>query len=346
MIGISLYNGMNSTLEENLRFMELASSYGIRKIFTSFHIPESDNRVFEETKEILRKSQELEMEVIVDISKGYMDKIDIEKYSIHALRLDFGFTIEEVANLSNVLPFKVQLNASTVSEDYLKLLMKLKADFNNIEVCHNYYPRKDTGISYELMVKRNMVFKSYDMNVMAFIPSQVGKRGPIYEGLPTVEAHRYINPIISAQHLLSGYVDEVLIGDPFASKEELENLSKIKRDITVIPIKLLDDLSLAEEEILTGVHTNRMDPGEFVIRSQEARLKKKSDIIPRNTIKRSKYCVTIDNKNYLRYEGELQIIKKDMNIDERVNVIGDCSDAGLLIDLVKPGDRFEFLTIK
>lgn len=346
MIGISLYNGMDSTLEDNLKYMELASSYGVKKIFTSFHIPESDDRVFEESKEILNKAQELGMELIVDISKVYMNKIDIEKYSIHALRLDFGFTIEEVADLSNKLPFKIQLNASTVSEDYLNQLIDLKANLKNMEVCHNYYPRRDTGISYELMVERNKVFKSHGMNVMAFIPSQIGKRGPIYEGLPTVESHRDIDPIISTQHLLRGYVDEVLIGDPFASKEELERLSKLKRDILTLPIRLFGELSLSEEEILTGVHTNRMDPGQFVIRSQEARLKKKSEINPRNMIERNKYFVTIDNKDYLRYEGELQVIQKDMNMDERVNVVGNCSDAGLLIDLIKPGDRFEFTIIK
>ncbi|MBU5674886.1 DUF871 family protein [Alkaliphilus sp. MSJ-5] len=346
MIGISLYNGMNSTLEENLKYMELASSYGIKKVFTSFHIPESNNNVYEEFNEILNKSKELGMELIIDISKSYMDKIDIEKYSIHALRLDFGFNIEEVANLSNTLPFKVQLNASTVSEDYLNQLIKLKANLKNMEVCHNYYPRRDTGISYELMLDRNRVFKSHGMNVMAFIPSQVGKRGPIYEGLPTIESHRDIDPIISAQHLLKGYVDEVLIGDPFASKEELERLSKIKSDIITLPIRLFGKLSSSEEEILTGIHTNRMDPGEFVIRSQEARIKKKSAIDPRNTMEREKYCVTIDNKDYLRYEGELQILKKDMKRDERINVVGDCKNAGLLIDLIKPGDSFEFTIIE
>jgi hypothetical protein len=159
-----------------------------------------------------------------------------------------------------------------------------------------------------------------------------------------LECHRGLRPVISAQHLLHSGIDTVYVGDAFASLEELRSIASLKRDIYTIPVKLTG-LSEEEKHILAGVHTNRMDPGEYVIRSQEARLRKLGRITKRNTARRKKYSVTIDNEGYLRYEGELQILKKDMEADERVNVAGDASEAGLLIEMIKPGEAFELTSL-
>jgi hypothetical protein len=345
MFGISVYTGMDYTLDENLCYLEMAHSYGIKTVFTSLHIPEANEKVYLETKEILRKTKELNMQVIADVSKGFMGKFDLKAYNIHALRLDFGFSIEEVAAFTKNYPFKIQINGSTISRGYLQKLIEIGASIQNIEVSHNYYPRRDTGISYELLTERNKNFKKYGMKVMAFIPSREGKRGPIYEGLPTLECHRDINPIISAQHLIRADVDIVVFGDAFASESEIKQLREINKNVYTIPFKALD-LSAGEKQILSGVHTNRMDPGNYVIRAQEARDKKTLPINKKNTTERKKYFITIDNEGYLRYEGELQIMRKDLRADNRVNVVGDASEAALLIDEIRPGDTFKLVPEK
>lgn len=51
-----------------------------------------------------------------------------------------------------------------------------------------------------------------------------------------------------------------------ASSEELKILSSIIDDITLLPIELNDNLTEVELDLLRQVHTNRSDPGEFVIR--------------------------------------------------------------------------------
>lgn len=343
MLGISIYNGMDYSLEENLNYLEMAHSYGVKTIFTSLHIPEADHSVFEETKELLRLSRKLDMQVIADVSKGFIDKFDLSQYQISALRLDFGFSLEEIVAFTKNYPFKAQINGSTISREYLLQLKAMGANFENIEVGHNYYPRRDTGISYDLLIERNRVFKEFGLKVMAFVPSQSGKkRGPVYEGLPTVEAHRDINPLIAAQHLLLADVDHIIIGDALAQEEELRALREIEAGVVVIPYKPLNPTE-AEQHILSGLHTNRMDPGEFVIRSQEARERKAQTIIKKKLMERKKYFITIDNEGYLRYEGELQIMKRDHLPDDRVNVVGDAAEAGLLIDLIKPGMAFRLI---
>lgn len=339
MIGISVYTGMGDSLEKNLSYIEMAHGYGVKTVFTSLHIPEANENVYLETEKILSKTKELGMQGIADISKGFVDKFDLKAYNIYALRLDFGFSIEEVVSYTKKYPFKIQINGSTVSRAYLQELKRMGANFENIEVGHNYYPRRETGISYDLLLERNRVFKEYDLRIMAFIPSRGGKRGPIFEGLPTLECHRDINPIVAAQHLLQADVDLVVIGDAFALEEEIKKLSEINKTIFTLPYKAIN-INEAESKVLAGIHTNRMDPGEHVIRSQEARSKKTLPIINKNSLERKKYSVTIDNEGYLRYEGELQITRKDLLADKRVNVVGDATEAALLIDLIKPGDAF------
>ncbi|MFT9497969.1 phospho-sugar glycosidase domain-containing protein [Anaerosolibacter sp.] len=84
------------------------------------------------------------------------------------------------------------------------------------------------------------------------------------------------------------------------------------------------------------------DPGEYVIRSQEAREWKDGKIFAVNTLERYRNCVTIDNEGYKRYEGELQILKKQMEKDDRVNLVAEARNAEVLIDMLKPGEKFAF----
>lgn len=342
MLGISIYTGMEYSLQENLEYLQMANIHGVKNLFTSLHIPEANNKVYAELKEILKMANQLGMQVIADVSKGFMDKVDLREFKIYALRLDFGFNIEEVVNLSRNYPFKLQINGSTISREYIQKLAEAGANLENMEVGHNYYPRKDTGISYDLLRERNQLFKEYGMRIMAFIPSKGGRRGPIYEGLPTIEAHRSLNPLVAAQHLYRAEVDLVVIGDAFAPEAEIQQLCELEKNVYTLPYRPFD-IQPHEAEILSGLHTNRMDPGEFVIRSQEARGKKREVIRKNNTIDRKKYFITIDNEGYFRYEGELQILKSNLMPDDRVNVVGDATASALLIDMIKPGEAFRFI---
>ena len=61
-------------------------------------------------------------------------------------------------------------------------------------------------------------------------------------------------------------------------------------------------------------------------------------------ISRARGSITIDNKDYLRYSGEVQIMKDDHPMCERVNVIGKVDgDYIKLIDLVKRNGKLKLI---
>ena len=51
----------------------------------------------------------------------------------------------------------------------------------------------------------------------------------------------------------------------------------------------------------------------------------------------------MDNENYLRYEGEVMIMRQDYPKDERVNVIGMVRNEYIpVMDLIRRGSKFVF----
>jgi hypothetical protein len=155
--GISVFVGMNYSLEENMEFIKKAKEYGFSSIFTSLHIPEANyEKAIEEFKEITELSKTLNMNIIADISPrafSYLgadmnDLKALKDLGIYGVRVDFGFTPEQIANFTkNLYGLKIEINASTVTERFLKELESFNPDYNTFQACHNYYPRINTGIS-------------------------------------------------------------------------------------------------------------------------------------------------------------------------------------------------------
>ncbi|MCB7106320.1 MupG family TIM beta-alpha barrel fold protein, partial [Eubacterium callanderi] len=64
---------------------------------------------------------------------------------------------------------------------------------DNIITCHNFYPQRYSGISYEHFEKCSQDIKDLNIKVAAFVSSQEeGTYGPwpVNEGLCTLEIHR------------------------------------------------------------------------------------------------------------------------------------------------------------
>lgn len=62
---------------------------------------------------------------------------------------------------------------------------------------------------------------------------------------------------------------------------------------------------------------------------------------PGNCVERRLGSITIDNENYGRYTGELQIIRSYLKADVRVNVIGDVpASAWLILEQIRGGQKF------
>jgi hypothetical protein len=271
----------------------------------------------------------------------------LKDMGIYGVRVDFGFSPKEISNFThNKCNLKIEINASTVTEKFFNELEKYGPNYDMLQACHNYYPRLNTGISMETFNKKNQMLKKRNMKIAAFIPSLVNKRAPVFEGLPTLEKHRFIDPYISAKELFALDTQNVIFGDSIPSDSEIERVGRIDENILELRININDCSNIEKKIILGGIHENRPDSAEDVIRSTNSRVSlNSSDIIyPHDNISRTIGSITIDNKDYLRYSGELQILKKLLPPDDRVNVVGSVSKHDLiLLNYIDDETKFKFI---
>jgi len=338
--GISIYLGMENTLEQNKALMLKARAYGFTKAFLSLHIPEAkEQAIHQELGEIAALANKLHMDLLADITAT--TKVE---GGISQVRLDDGFSPQMIANYLQEHPnHKVVLNASTVSAAFMDKLDSLQVPSDCLEALHNFYPRPHTGIGEEFFVKQNAMLKAHGLKVGAFVPSQTGKRGPVYEGLPTLEADRQGNTDLGARHLAALNLDAIFIGDNNPSEEELEALGAVKPGQVDLTLETKVTAPYLKDLIGLTLHV-RPDEARDVIRALESRgLAKNWDIAPYNATARQVGAVTLDNNLAGRYKGELEIIKKPLEAAKNVNVIGQIPQEELfLLSYLKAGVSFSF----
>ena len=141
-----------------------------------------------------------------------------------------------------------------------------------------------------------------------------------------------------------GTIDDILIGDAFATGEELEALSKVNKNTINLEVELVDGLSDAYKKILKMPLSRRPDSNDYIIRTIEGRLfLRKEDIQPFNTVDIKRGDILIENNLYGQYKGEVQIALQDMHNSGRTNVVGHIKDYEVfLIDTIRPGQAFGF----
>ncbi len=350
--GISIYPGLDNTLEENLDLIRKASRVGLKRIFTSLHIPETNRQALKrELMVLLEAARHEKMEIISDISPVTLEMLGLQDFRLSAfrmfgigtLRFDYGYGAEEIAKYSrNRQHIRIQLNASTMTGKILKALMDNNANFDNIDALHNFYPRPGTGLSEETLVRKTVMLHKAGVRVSAFVPSHNRRRGPLFEGLPTMEAHRDMNTGLAARHLAALGVDSIIIGDSMPSDDELISVSQTRNDEVVVRARLITEDSV-QKELLSHTFTSRIDEARDVIRAQESRKLVKASIVPEPPRPRTPGSITVDNETYPRYMGELEIIRRAQPADSRTNVVAHVSeDEAFLLDYITPGRRFSF----
>lgn len=353
--GISIYFGLDYTLEKNLEYLDIANNYGFKEVFTSLHIPEMDySEVVREFCLVVDKASALGMDITADISPKVFKFIGIEddyeyfkRLGVKSIRLDFGYDINKIAKLSNnSYGLEIDLNASTITLDDLKKLKELGANFNNIKCTHNYYPKKYTGLGEDYFINQNKILKSYGLKVAAFVPSNNKRRGPIYDGLPTLECHRLGSAEMSWNHLIALGVDDIYFSDAYCSIDEIKSVAKLSDECVTLRVKTDKNITEKEKAILFGnIHCNRVDYSDVVIRSATVR---GQDVKARknDSYSYSGGMVTIDNELYKRYCGEVQIFIRDVKVDERSNVVCEVIKEDLyLLKHIKGNTKFIFVEV-
>lgn len=342
-LGYSVYLSNFNSQKEQLSSLYKEGSY----VFTSFHVSEEyDNTYVQRAKDMCSCLTDMRYKIIADVSQKTLKMFQAENLicfakslNISVLRIDYGFKEEAIAGLAQQMP--VCVNASTLTPQTISGIMKGSVA---LYAMHNFYPRPETGLDEKQFLERNRILKEAGIKVLAFIPGDLEKRGPIFKGLPTLECHRSAAPYAAYLDLLLNYgIDGVFVGDGVIDIRQSELIDKYLNDqIIRIPAALDEDA----EALYGQVFTIRADSPRWLMRLQESREYScfGREIPPKHCEKRTTGSITLDNIRYQRYSGEIQIIKEPLPADEKVNVIGCIpSEYHLLLKNIANGSRISFV---
>ncbi|MCL2567805.1 MAG: MupG family TIM beta-alpha barrel fold protein [Alphaproteobacteria bacterium] len=354
-LGISVYVG-KKPLEEDLAYISLARKYGFSRIFTCFmFINEDTDEFFKKVKTVAAHAVKLGFEVFTDVNPTLLktlgasyDNLKIfEDLGITGIRLDEGNSGFEESLISYSGNLKVEINASNTAK-LLDNIVSYQPCLTNILACHNFYPRRYTGLSEETFMNTSAAVKKHGIRLAAFVSSQEPNTffsQDFMEKLPTLEHHRDLPIIAQAKELFyCGLIDDVIISNAYASEKDLKSLSQLNKDIITLDVELakgVDDFS--KEIIMDNLHINRGDTSAFMLRSTLTRVKYKNESIPPfNTVDIKRGDITIDNDNYDKYKGELHVALLPMKNYGNVNVVGRVAENDMrLLQYIKPWSKFK-----
>ena len=313
-------------------------------VFLSLHISEEfDETYCRRAEEVCRMLASHGFRVIADVSRKTMDQFGCrdlvelaDRLGLWALRIDYGFDRDEIAAMAEKMP--IVLNASTITAEDARFIA---GQGREVYAMHNFYPRPETGLDEDYLLETTRTLQSAGLKVLAFIPGDEWLRGPVFEGLPTLEAHRGMLPSAAFADLAIRYgLDGIFVADPGLSPVEADRIRMFCREgVLCLPARLEEGYSHLYDRVLTC----RTDSPKRLIRVLESREYscKGQTVAPDHCGTRVFGTVTIDNENYGRYTGEIQITRSDLKADSRVNVIGQIPEAAWsLLPLIGGGRKF------
>ena len=324
-----------------------AFAAGGAPVFISLHISEEfDADYCARVQQMCHFLAEKGWRILADVSEktvrqfGCSDLAALaQQLHLWGLRLDYGFSLDEMCALAQKMPIAV--NASTTTPETAR---QLAAGGGTVIAMHNFYPRPETGLDPEFLRDSTAALQAEGLKVYGFIPGDELLRGPLYRGLPTLEDHRTAAPSAAFVDLAVRYgLDGIFAGDPGVSETEQQ---RIHHFCTTGEICLPVALRPGYQTLYDRTFTCRPDSPKTLVRYQESRLYScfGSTVQPDNCTERRRRCVTMDNIGYGRYSGEIQLVRADLPADEKVNVIGEVpAEYDLLLDCIRRGKTFRMV---
>ena len=385
-LGVSLYPEQE-TAQEIENYLQLANRYGFTRVFTSlFSVEGSKEEIIAYFKGLSDAAHRYDMKVYGDCNARFFmqmgaspeDLSIFNEMGLDVLRLDLMFNDErDVAIVNNKEGLGVQLNASLIPS--VKRVIELGGNRSRIIGSYNFYPLRNTGASGEDVYEANRFFKSEGMKTQIFISSNVeGAHGPwpISDGLPTIEEDRDLPIGLQLRHVYALGCQEVIIGNAFASKEELEELADTVNEIYVtaedkpfyfpglrneipigdierIPLTIepAEDLSDTEKELLYDFKGHNVSEyTHIIIRSRWGRMDFRYAPIPQRPCDKKYFedgDVVILNEKVGRYKGEVHIMRKPLINDGSMNYAGKIAKEEMfLLDYLKYRTNIGFIAKK
>jgi len=358
MLGISFYPN-KATVPEIKAYLDKAAGLGYEYAFTSLLMAGDDvNETLKPFRETVQYAKDKGFYVVLDINPGLFEELGVSYHDLSffkemgaaAIRLDSNFDglVESMISFDSS-GLDVVLNISNDTGNISNIL-SYEPNSKRLTGCHNFYPQPFTGLDFEYFMKCSAKYKKMGLRTGAFITSQIGEAGPhpFNAGLPTLEMHRDLDIAVQTQHLVAtGLIDDIIIGNAFASDDELKRVAMVNQDQMQLTVKLATEVSQLEQTILfKKQHFNRGDINSYSVRSTFVKLEvKDKSIKPNNTPDQLiPGDITIGNDNFGQYKGELNIVKKAMpNIGHYKNLVGKITKENLfLIDYITPWKKFVF----
>lgn len=387
VLGVSVYPDIE-TPEEIREYLKKASSCGFTRVFSSmFTVEGTKEEVLSYFKALDDCAHEYGMAVSLDVNPQCFQLIGASAEDISVfheigcdiIRMDMSFPTEkELLLLNNPYGIQIEFNASMKSPEEALALCEAGVPAGRILYCHNFYPQRYTGFKWNKFLSVNAGLAKTGSRIGAFVSSHApGTHGVwgAHHGLPTVERLRDLPIDLQARIMLAtGNVTDILIGNAFASEEEMKSMQKIlekkvmdeesvfakmmramgvETDFNAIPqhqMKVIFDENATETERSVVLdffpHADVGDSSEWMWRSRGPRFIYRKKSIPARKYDPAYFepgDVVMVNDNYKSYTGEVQIVRQRMENDGERNYIGRIAPGEeILLDLIRDGEAIVF----
>ncbi len=358
-LGISVYPE-HTTDEKCREYMRKAGALGFKRVFTCFlSAEETREEMISRFKAFCDTAHEAGLKVSADTNPQVFRKLGatphdlsvFHEIGIDIVRLDEAFNIRDNAAITHN-PYGIMIEYNSSGPIDMRFMIENGADAENMCMCNNFYPMRHTGNSLKRYIEWLSEYRACGLRQATFISSNNENTfGPwkVYDGLCTLEMHRDLPIDLQLRHLNAiNLCQDILIGNCFASDEELKLLAET--DLTKINFRVEaeKDISDAEREILYwDRHASRPDTNESMLRSTMPRIVWSDRSIPcrpRADRMGHRGDVVILNDNIPRYKGELWVLLEDMELSDEFNLAGRVPEQEqILLEWIRPGYRFGIL---
>lgn len=386
-LGITAYPDLRP-MEDIRAYFQAAAKYGFTRAVSSMFTVDGTN---EEIVAFFRKfndaAHENGLKVSLDVNTNFLKRLNqsyddlslFHELGCDTIRLDGSYGAEkDYIMTQNPYGIVVEMNASSFRvEPEIAFFHEHKVSAERVRLCHNLYPQRYTGLKWNDFLDKNKRLRRYGYRIAAFVSSHAPGTHGLWgaeDGLPTVERLRDL-PIDQQVRIMlaTGGVDDIFIGNAFASEEEIEALawamqepkslenSKIYEKIKAYgpshaPFGLTKKLKVILEPDITPVERENLlefvpqldngDSSEWIWRSRCGRLVNDDRPIPPRSYPGKVFpvgSVVIVNDYNRHYSGELQIVKIPIVNDGKRNLIARLAPGEeMILELIGANDLVEF----
>lgn len=315
-------------------------------LFTSLHIPESTG-LAEYTRQLQAWHERDGLTFCADISPNTLSMLNLtidqvgvlREWGAACVRIDFGFSVDQIKRIADVGGFRIAVNASTVSAAELDALAGI-----DVVGWHNYYPRPETGLTSDFVLAQNRLFADRGLDVFVFAPGERTFRAPLHLGLPMLEHQRYRNLWVNYLELTELCPDATIVyaeGVPHA--RHLSWIEHFERtgEITVP----LSEVDTAARFLLDGTWGVRVEQTGVSERLEGTRGVATPPVWV-NGDERARGSIQMDLPGYGRYAGETHLMLRDAPLHPHQARVGQIAGAYTgVVDRLRISRRVRFVEL-